>query len=42
MIIQARRQVGAHAPPFPKSQKGPPDGIVKDLKWYTNKRDGAW
>ena len=23
---------GAHAPP-PPSQKGPPDGIVKDLKW---------
>ena len=22
---------GAHAPP-PRSQKGPPDGIVKDLK----------
>ena len=31
--IQARRQGGArgaHAPP--KSQEGPPDGIVKDLK----------
>ena len=26
---------GAHAhPPPPKSQKGPADGIVKDLKWY--------
>ena len=22
------------SPPPPKSQKGPPDGIVKDLKWY--------
>ena len=31
---QDRRQGGgiAHAPP--KSQKGPPDGIVKHLKWY--------
>ena len=38
MIMQARRQGsarGAHAPPPPpKNQKGPPDGIVKDLKWY--------
>ena len=27
---------GAHAtpPPPPKSQKGPLDGMVKDLKWY--------
>ena len=34
-IVQARRQGGArgtHAPPPPKSQKGPPDEIVKYLK----------
>ena len=34
---QARRQGGGHAtppPPHPKSQNSPPDGIVKDLKWY--------
>ena len=40
MAIQARRQGGArgvHAPPPPpRSQKGPPDGIVKDLKCYKN------
>ena len=29
---QFRRQGGAHAPPPPKDQNGPPDGIVKYLK----------
>ena len=35
---------GAHAPPPPpppKSQKGPLDGIIKDLKWYKNRRGGV-
>ena len=33
---QARRHGGGIRTPPPRSQKGPPDGIVKDFKRYKN------
>ena len=34
MQNSCHREGGAHAPPPTKSQKGPPDGMVKNSKWY--------
>ena len=35
-VVQVCRQEGAHPPPPPRSQKGPPDGIVKRFKMIQN------